>query len=128
MHPFTSGMDGDRVPTSLAHHWCSAPKLPQVLLVFLWFRRPARRQGPSAVFLRPADLEPAQNLICWRVMRCSLCKLITGMASAAPDFLSGVLGGCLQNSPAAFRLFSSSLFMQVQHSVLHVRWQVDSTI
>lgn len=116
-------------PTSLAHHWCSAPKsCPQVLLVFLEFRRPPRRWGPSAGSPRLADLEPAENLFCWRVMRCSLCKLVTGLTSAAPDFLLGVLGVCLQNSPATFPLFPSSLFMQVQHSVLHVPWQVDSTI
>lgn len=61
-----------------------------------------RRWGPSAGSPWPADLEPAESLICWRVLRCSLCKLVAGVTSAAPDFLPGVLGGCLQNSSAAF--------------------------
>lgn len=116
----------------------SVVKLPerqlQGFLVFqsfsFEFLRFARRWGTSAASPRLADLVPAENLISWKVMRLLVCKLITVMTSAAPDFFHWCPWRLFKKTrhqhPAFFS--PSSLFMQVQYSVLHVPWQADSTI
>lgn len=105
----------------------------QVFLVFqsfsFEFPRFARRWGNSAASPRLADLVPAEILISWKVMRLLVCKLIVVMTSAAPDFFHWCPWRLFKkhttNTPP---LFPSSLFMQVQYSLLHIPWPADSTI
>lgn len=62
----------------------------------------------------------------------TFCKLIIVRLSDGPDFLTGVLGGCLKTHPQPHPLFYSFFPLQTLHaspySLLHTPWHVDSTI